>query len=82
MDTKFASSLLLRNKKKEIKRKKQKSKEVKVVRRTTHLAKFEQAHKEQMSDAKIGKTYGLGVALSAAKKTVNEKLTTANRNPK
>ena len=72
MDTEFASSPLSRDKKKESKRKKQKSKEGKVVRRTTYLAKFEQAHKEQMNDAKTGKKYGSGVALSVAKKTVNE----------
>ena len=82
MDTKFTSSLLSRDKKKESKRKKQKSKEGKVVQRTTYLAKFDQAHKEQMNNSKTGKIYCSGVALSAAKKTVNKKLTASNRNPK
>ena len=46
------------------------------------MEKFAEAHREQMDDARTGKTYGAGVALATAKKQANAKLTAAARNPK
>ena len=82
MDDVFESSLMGRDCKKEKKRKRQKSKCGKLQRRKTDLEKFAEAHREQMDDARTGKTYGAGVALATAKKQANAKLTAAARNPK
>ena len=46
------------------------------------MAKYETAHREQMEDARTGKTYESGVALATAKRNAKEKLTAALRNPK
>ena len=82
MDTIFCSTLRDRDTKKNKKRKRQKSKEGKIKRREKYLANFSQQHKEQMHDAKTGKTYGAGVALKEATKNAKQKLTAAVRNPK
>ena len=68
MDTNFRSTLQARDKKKAGKRAIQNSIEEKVRRRKTFMAKFNEAHKEQMNDAKTGKTYGAGVAIKVATK--------------
>jgi len=81
MDTDFRSTLQARDKKKAGKRASQKSIKGKVRRRQTFMSKFHEAHKEQMNDAKTGKTYGAGVAVKAAKKTAKDKHTAAERNP-
>ena len=81
MDDVFKASLIARNKKKSRKRKRQKSTGGKLKRRKTDFSKFSDQHKEQMEDARTGKTYGAGVALAAAKKTATAKLTAAGRNP-
>ena len=45
------------------------------------MTKFSAQHKEQMDDARTGKTYGAGVALAAATKSATAKLTASMRNP-
>ena len=45
------------------------------------MAKFHEAHKEQMNDAKTGKMYGAGVAVKVATTKAKEKDTAAERNP-
>ena len=82
MDTIFCKTLRDRDTKKNKKRKRQKSKEGKTKRREKYLANYSQQHKEQMHDAKTGKTYGAGVALKEATKKAKQKLTAAARNPK
>ena len=81
MDDNFRSTLRARDTKKLKKSAKQRSKEGKIRRREKYLAAFAQSHKEQMDDAKSGKTYGSGVALKEAKKKANVRLTAAVRNP-
>ena len=82
MDDNFRSTLRARDTKKRKKSAKQRSKEGKIRRREKYMAAFTQSHKEQMHDAKTGKTYGSGVALKEAKKQAKERLTAAVRNPK
>ena len=82
MDAVFRSSLQSRDRKKDKKRKRQKSKVGKLKRRKTDIEKFADSHKEQMEDARTGKTYGAGVALAQATKQAKDKLTSAARNPK
>ena len=82
MDAVFRSSLQSRDRKKDKKRKRQKSKVGKLKRRKTDIEKFADSHKEQMEDARTGKTYGAGVALAQATKQAKDKLTAAARNPK
>ena len=81
MDSVFESSLNSRDKKKSQKRKRQKSTVGKLKRRKTDMTKFTAQHKEQMEDARTGKTYGAGVALAAATKSATAKLTASMRNP-
>ena len=81
MDTTFRSTLRDRDNKKNKKRKRQGSKEGKTKRREKYLANFAEQHKEQMEDAKTGKTYGAGVALKEATKRAAKKLTCTVRNP-
>ena len=80
-DDVFTASLKARDRKKKQKGTKQKSKKGKIARRKVFLTKFAESHKEQMDDAKTGKTYGSGVALKAAKKNATDKLPAAMRNP-
>jgi hypothetical protein len=82
MDAVFGSSLKARDAKKGKKRTRQKSNKGKLTRRKTDLAKFAEGHKEQMDDARTGKTYGAGVALAQATKTAKAKHTATERNPK
>ena len=82
MDDNFRTTLRRRDTKKRKKSAKQRSKEGKIRRREKYLAAFTQSHKEQMHDAKTGKTYGSGIALKEAKKQAKERLTAAVRNPK
>ena len=81
MDDAFAASLKARDTKKKKKGSAQKTKKGKITRRKGFLTKFAESHKEQMDDAKTGKTYGSGVALKTAKKSAKGKLTAATRNP-
>ena len=82
LDTAFEHSLKMRDRKKESKRKRQRSTDGKLKQRRKDFAKMDQIHKEQMNDRKTGKTYGAGIALVAAKKRADAKLTSASRNPK
>ena len=82
MDSVFATALKARDKKKTQKRVRQKSPTGKLKRRKTELATIGKSHKEQMEDARTGKTYGAGVALAQATKTAKAKHTAATRNPK
>ena len=70
MDSVFGLSLKARDAKKDKKRKRQKSNKGKLTRRKIELAKFTDGHKEQMEDARTGKTYGADVALTQATNSV------------
>ena len=82
MDSVFATALKARDKKKTQKRVRQKSTTGKLKRRKTELATFSKVHKEQMEDARTGKTYGAGVALAQVTKIAKAKYTAVKRNPK
>ena len=82
MDSVFGLSLKARDAKKDKKRKRQKSNKGKLTRRKIELAKFTDGHKEQMEDARTGKTYGADVALTQATKIAKAKHIATKQNPK
>ena len=61
MDDKFAATLVTRNKKKEKKNRRHKSKNGKIKRRKGYNKKLDQAHVEQMHDAKRAKRMARGL---------------------
>jgi len=70
----FVSSLIDHDKKKTKKKKKQRSKEEKLTRSKDYFAKVEQNHKEQIHDAKMGKTNSGSAALATTKKRADTEL--------
>ena len=77
----LASAFKARDQKKFMKRKQQRSNTGKLRRRKTDLEKCTDSHREQMDNAKLGKTYGEDVDLAQATKTAKAKHTVTKRNP-